>query len=182
MKSRRFVFGLLLLALSACQLLPSDERQQEAGVWHAKLGLAYLKRGDRVLARQHLVIALQEAPRSAMVNASMAYMMEQTGDVKTADVLYHKALALAPGQSAYLHDYAAFLCRGRHYQRAMHYFALASRDAYYKHRALVYENAGVCALAQGNKRLARYNFNKALQNDPSRQRALLELKNLSLRG
>ncbi len=178
LKSHYLVLGACLLMAQSCQFSQDVARQQEAATQHAALGLAYLERGERVMAKKHLVLALKQAPTSAEVNTSMAYLMEQTGDVKQADKLYRNALRLAPHQGAHLNNYGAFLCRHGHYQQATHYFALATQDAYYEHTALVYENAGICALTAGNRSHAKAYFKKALRHDPSRQLALIKLQDL----
>lgn len=178
LKSRYLALGVFLLIAQSCQFSQDVARQQEAATQHAALGLAYLERGERVMAKKHLALALKEAPTSAKVNTSMAYLMEQTGDLKQADKLYRNALRLAPRQGEYLNNYGAFLCRRGHYQQATHYFALAMQDAYYEQTALVYENAGICALAAGNPSHAKVYFKKALRHDPSRRLALIKLQDL----
>lgn len=176
--TRYFVLWVILLISQSCQLSQDVARRQEAAARHVQLGLAYLERGDKVRAKQKLVLALKEAPDSASVNASMAYLMEQIGDEQQAGKLYRQALQYAPRHGGHLNNYAVFLCHRGQYHQAAHYFALAMEDKYYDHAALVYENAGLCALAEGNRHQAQTYFQQALRHDPSRQVASLELKRM----
>ena len=48
-------------------------RNKEIAVLNTKMGMAYLKQGDRVRAKQKLLYAQKLAPNSSSVNASMGY-------------------------------------------------------------------------------------------------------------
>lgn len=169
LQARYLILGVILLTSQSCQFLQDAARQQDVASRYAQLGLAYLEKGDRVMAKQKLVLALKKSPNSALANTSMAYLLEQMGDLHQADVLYRKALRCAPHRGMYLNNYATFLCRQGQYQQAAHYFVLAIQDEYDAHTGLAYENAGLCALKQGNQRQADVYFKKALRHDPSRQ-------------
>lgn len=174
------------MPIIACLLLQSCEynkavpdaikiNSHEAALYNTQLGMAYLEQGDRVRAKRKLLKALIQAPNSPEVNASMAWFMDKSGELKQAQVYYQKAMALAPGKGAQLNNYGAFLCRRGQYSKADVYFLRATKDANYEHTAGAYENAGLCvALIPDDKKAAIY-FSKALEQDPTRKQSLYEL-------
>ena len=178
MKSRHLVFLVVALLLQSCQSMHSD---REAAAYNTQLGLAYLKQGDRPRAKQKLLLALSEAPDSPDTNASMAYFLEKSGEMKRARRYYRKAMLMAPGNGEQLNNYGAFLCRRGQYAESDGYFLRAVNDPQYTHVAGAYENAGLCAAALSqNTKAARY-FLKALQEDPSRKQSLYELAKLEIK-
>ena len=88
---------------------PSHKNLPKAASINAQLGLAYMQRGNNRRAKQKLVIALKQDPKSATVNDSMAYYLEMTGSVAEADAYYRRALKLASGKGAPLNNYGAYL-------------------------------------------------------------------------
>ncbi|WP_272946910.1 type IV pilus biogenesis/stability protein PilW [Legionella londiniensis] len=155
-----------------------EHNLNEAASFNTRLGLAYLKQGDRPRAKRKLLIALEQAPDSPNVNAAMAYFLEKTGVLDKAQVYYQKAMSLAPNNGAQLNNYGAFLCRQGQYKQAENYFLRAVKDVQYENTAAAYENAGLCALAIPDTAKAAFYFNKALEQDPSRKQSLYELVKL----
>lgn len=153
----------------------------EAASYNARLGLAYLGQGDRSRAKRKLLLALSQAPDAPNVNAAMAYFMEKSGEMKDANVYYQKAMAVSPKAGAQLNNYGAFLCRQGQYREAEHYFLKAVQDIKYDHTAGAYENAGLCVIAIPDKANAKKYFDKALEQDPSREQSLYELVNLEMK-
>lgn len=186
MKLRYLLPVISLLLLQSCQhndeatdAHPAREvKPTEAATYNAQLGLAYLKQGNRSLAKHKLLMALSQAPDAPGVNASMAYFMEKTGEMDKAQVYYQKAMSLAPKSGAQLNNYGAFLCRRGQYTEAESYFLKAVNDIEYEHTAGAYENAGLCAMAIPDYAKATSYFSKALEQDPSREQSLYELVNL----
>lgn len=154
---------------------------KQAAIYNTQLGLAYFKQGDRVHAKQKLIMALQQAPNLPEANAAMAFFLEQTGDINRAKVYYQNALRTAPGNGAQLNNYGAFLCRSGLYHQADAYFLRAINDKSYTHTAEAYENAGLCAAAIPNYTKAVNYFNKALKQDPLRKQALYELVSIEVK-
>jgi len=157
-------------------------KSNEAASYNTQLGLAYLKQGDRPRAKRKLLMALAQAPNSPEVNASMAWFLEQSGEINNAQVYYRKAMAAAPGKGAQLNNYGAFLCRRGQYNQADVYFLQAINDAGYEHTAGAYENAGLCAAAIPDYTKAAAYFSKALEQDPSRKQSLYELVNIEVKS
>lgn len=168
------------LALMGCQYIQpiepatAAERQEIylAAGYQVQLGLAYLQQGDTPRAKQKLLKAYRLAPKSADVNAALAFYLERTKDIPNARVFYNKALSLAPTSGSVLNHYGAFLCRSGHYKEADAYFLKAVKDLNYINSAGAYENAGLCAAEVPDEAKALYYFNKALAQDPNRKQAL----------
>jgi type IV pilus assembly protein PilF len=178
-----------LLFLQSChnnnteskELAVKEPRLSEAATYNARLGLAYLKQGNRSLAKHKLLLALSQAPSSPTVTASMAYFLEQSGEIDRSKVYYLKAISLAPKSGAQLNNYGAFLCRQGQYRQAEEYFLKAINDNKYENTAGAYENAGLCVMAIPNHQKAEYYFNKALEYDPEREQSLYELVSMELK-
>lgn len=186
MKLRHWMLILAWLLLQSCQYnkvgsIVTKTNSNEAAVYNTQLGLAYLKQGDRPRAKRKLLTALHQAPNSPEVNASMAWFLEQSGEIDAAQVYYRKAMAVAPGNGAQLNNYGAFLCRKGQYKQAEVYFLKAIKDANYEHTAGAYENAGLCAAAIPDYTKAAAYFNKALEQDPSRKQSLYEWVNIEMK-
>jgi type IV pilus assembly protein PilF len=157
-------------------------RLNQAAAYNTQLGLAYLKQGNRVRAKRKLLLALEQAPNDANVNAAFAYFMEKSGELDKATVYYKKAMLFAPKEGGQLNNYGAFLCRQGQYKQAEPYFLEAIKDMKYEHTAGAYENAGLCAAAIPDNEKAIYFFNKALEEDPSRGQSLYEIVKIELKG
>jgi len=159
----------------------SDAKRSDAATYNTRLGLAYLNQGDRSRAKRKLLLALSQDPDAPNVNASMAYFMEKSGDMEKAETYYHKAMAASPKAGTQLNNYGAYLCRQGQYKQAEIYFLKAVKDIKYDHTAGAYENAGLCVMAIPDYENAAKYFNKALEQDPSREQSLYELANISLK-
>ena len=189
MKLRDVIPLIALLLLQSCQqntasVSERDSRKNNARVaasYNTQLGLAYLKQGDRPRAKRKLLTALTQAPDSPEVNAAMAWFMEQSGEVDSAQHYLKKAMAVAPHNGAQLNNYGAFLCRRGQYNQADVYFMRAVSDAKYEHTAGAYENAGLCAAAIPDYKKATRYFVKALEQDPLRKQSLYELVKIDIK-
>lgn len=175
----------VFLLLQACQQgkagVMNDTKHLEAASYNVQLGLAYLKEGNRPLAKRKLLLALTEAPNSPDAHAAMAYFMEQTGNMAKAQWHYRNAIALAPHSGASLNNYGVFLCKKGLYKIAEDYFIKAAHDIEYEHTASAYENAGLCAMTIPDDAKAKRYFNKALKADPTQKQSLYELVNIELK-
>lgn len=190
MKLRALLPIIAFLLLQSCQYnnaehdenkIVKKNRSNEAASYNTQLGLAYLKQGDRPRAKRKLLTALAQAPNSPEVNASMAWFLEQSGEMDNAQVYYRKAMTAAPGNGAQLNNYGAFLCRHGQYSQSDIYFLRAIKDAGYENTAGAYENAGVCAAAIPDYAKAAAYFSKALEQDPLRKQSLYELVNIEVK-
>ena len=179
------IIGLLLL--QSCQhngpaIQHTDKvpKLSDAARYNAQLGLAYLKQGNRSLAKHKLLLALSQDPKAPVVNSAMGYFMEKSNEVVKARQYYQKAMAVDPKAGSQLNNYGAFLCRQGHYRQAERYFLKAVSDNNYEHTAGAYENAGLCVLVIPDKYKAIEYFKKALEQDPMREQSLYELVMLKM--
>jgi type IV pilus assembly protein PilF len=184
------IVGRLLLisclVLQACQHNEEDNDVSKnqpdlskAASFNVQLGLGYLKQGDRPRAKKKLLTALEQEPNSPDMNAAMAYYLEQTNELEEAKKYYLKAISLAGNSGAQFNNYGTFLCKQGEYKKAETYFLKAVKDPQYINTAAAYENAGLCVLAIPDTEKAKFYFNKALNQDPSRRESLYELVKLS---
>lgn len=160
---------------------PKTNRYARASHINVQLGLGYLQKGQTARAKNKLLLALKQSPKSAEANDAMAYFLEATDEKKEADKYYRRAIKLSRGNGAPLNNYGTFLCRQGKYKQADHYFRLAIQDTDYVNLADAYENAGLCALQVPNYKLAERYFRKAVAKDPERPNSLLELAEISYR-
>ena len=179
MKHKLLVF--LCLFLSACVTQHTDtvRPNQTAAGYNMELGLAYLKQGRMARSKSKLLLALSQAPHWPEVYNAMAYYSEQTGEMKSARRYYKKAIDLNPALGTSQNNYGAFLCRRGHYRKAIEHFNFAVQDPDYLNGSEAFENSGLCALLIPDKKLAKHYFLKAIQHDPARFNAQLELANLN---
>ncbi len=147
------------------------DKQQGAQIY-LELGLTYLSQDDFSRARFNLNKALALQPRLPGAHSSLAYFLEQVGEVGLARKHHRRAVRLADGQGEYLNNYGAFLCRVGEYQRAEKYFLKAVLDPYYLGIAQAYENAAICAGSIPDQEKAAYYFEKAVQHAPLLKRTL----------
>ena len=179
----------LILSSAVCLLLFScttetinknapAKNQNEASSLNVQLGLRYLNQGNMSRAKQKLLLAIkqQESLRSY---GAMAYFYEKTGDSKSADSFYLKAISENSAAGAGHNNYGAFLCRQGKYQQAEHQFQLAVGDSSYLNTASAYENAGLCALLIPNQAQAQSYFEKAVQQDPRMWSSLAQLAKIN---
>jgi len=158
------VLILLCNIIQSCTPVAFDANQNLAARDNAALGLEYLKNGNKVRAKEKLLRALHESPKSPAVLDAMAYYWESTGNIALASQYYEHAYQLAPNDGAVLNNYGVFLCKQHHVQRAEILFLKAANLQNYINTAKAYENAGVCALTVNDKAKAKDYFTKALAN------------------
>ncbi|MCD6056195.1 MAG: pilF [Gammaproteobacteria bacterium] len=186
-----FLIVCLFLTITGCTSSSSntEKRGQELSVnsnydlkraasINTQLGLAYLKKGDVSRAKGKLLLAIEQNPSDPLAQGAMGYFYEQTGNKTLAKQYYLKSISLAPHRGGPKNNYGTFLCRQGEYKESLPYFTEAVADQDYLQTAEAYENAGLCALMIPDKKTAQRYFEKAVLNDPRRDRALLELADI----
>jgi type IV pilus assembly protein PilF len=158
----------------------AQKKNAKAAKINTQLGMGYLKQGNTSRAKQKLLMAQEQAPRSPDVAGALGYYFETTGEMNQAQRYYLRALNLAPGKGAQLNNYGAFLCRQAKYSEAEKYFIRATKDINYVNSAGAVENAGICALAIPNLALAKQYFEQAIAQDPQRFNSYYELGKMML--
>lgn len=154
-------------------------QEQRIAALNARLGIAYLDRGQRKRAKEKLVRALSQEPNSLDANVAMAYFYEKTGQDSIAEHYHKHALEISHRAGAQLNNYGAFLCRTGRYQQSLPYFEEAASDKNYLNTAAAFENAGFCSMALSKTEMAKAYFLKALKIEPKRKKSLRELVNIA---
>lgn len=162
---------------------PAEAEHQKAALVNVELGLHYLAEGQIARAKHKLVHAVTLAPNAAETHSALAYFFEKVGDSNEAMQEHKKALRLGgvKAKGALSNNYAVFLYRQNRFKEAKQAFQLALQDKHYVHSAEVNENAGLCALKLSELKQAENYFNTAIQQDPKRAVALLELAGIMLK-
>lgn len=140
---------------------------RRAALLNVELGLTYLSENEPVLAKQKLLKAFQLNPNLPEAHAAMGGYFSFVKMPKAAASEYEKALRLAPRDPKILDQYAQFLCQ-QEGQAALadRYFRRALCVLEYSDRALISQNAGLCALKAKEWKLADTYFQEALAQDP----------------
>lgn len=154
------------------KLSASRERMQ--------LGLTYLNRGNPEQAKYNLDKAVEYAPEHSDVHVAMAYYYQTVGDLVRTEASYNKAIDAQDATGDAKNNFGVFLCQQKKYPKAEEMFLAAINTLKYTRTASSYENLGLCSRASGDTKKARQYFEIALQYDPKRETALLELVELAL--
>jgi type IV pilus assembly protein PilF len=175
MLKRVICFGVLC-ALSFSGLATDLAAAAKTNV---RLGLTYLQKGMYPQSKARLLSAIKQDPQIAASWYGMAYYQEKTGDIKTAEKYYLKAISVEPTSGAAQNNYGTFLCRTGRYKAAISQFVDAAHQRSYLDAASAYENAGTCALMIPNKKMAMFYFKHALKNNPNLPFSLLSVARLN---
>ncbi|MBD8164149.1 type IV pilus biogenesis/stability protein PilW [Erwinia persicina] len=156
---------LLLVLLASCRTLPQPDGLVETRI---QLGMAYLARGNNDAARRNLQRALDLAPGDYRSQLAMARYRQQTGDTRSAQLHYRRALKLAAQNSYVLNNYGAFLCGLGQYDAAQRQFRRAMDDSTNGLRADSVENSGYCFLNAGQHEKAYHALMDAVRTEPAK--------------
>lgn len=170
----------LQVALTKEDVAATPEETKKAALVNVELGLGYLNQGQVARAKSKLTHAVKLAPNEPEPHSALAFFRERVGDVKEAEKSHKKAVKLGKAKGQVYNNYGAFLCRQGRMKEADTAFKTALSDKEYPRTADVYENAGVCAKKSTDFEAASHYLKTALQQDPRRATALLELTDLNL--
>ncbi|GMQ46837.1 type IV pilus biogenesis/stability protein PilW [Vibrio sp. 10N] len=164
---------------SGCVTVGEESKMSAAPIDAAEtrieLGLAYMKRKQYSRAKQDFEKALEFAPKYHRSHLSMAYYYEAVGEFEHASDAYQTALKVSPNNGEVYHNYGTFLCKRSEYDQAEAMLVAATEQPNYYQIAESYENAGLCALKAERPTEARTFFEKALEHDPYRPNATIQL-------
>ena len=120
--------------------------------------------------------ALEIDPKSANVHAALAMLFQVEKDTLLAEKHFRNALQYSEGvnKTRIRNNYASFLFSNERLIDACEQLKLASGDAFYENRSMTYENLGVCYQRLGKNADALAAYERAVNIDDSRPRALLE--------
>lgn len=177
-RRRTLGYALTMLAVTACAGGPPPEFNDSSGdpaKANAKLGLAYMERGEYDVAVAKLKKAIEINPDLAEAHHFLAEAYQHLGNVELADKHFKRAISLSGSNPALQNNYGIFLCRQGRYQEALRHFSRAFDDNSYTRQDESYENAGLCALRIPDTAKAERFFRHALKIDPRRTESLYQM-------
>ena len=169
-------FMAAALLTAGCQA--GLEAGPDASALNLELGATYLAQGRLELARDKLLRATRQDPRSSEAHRVLGMAYERLEDLERAERHYRSAVRLAPRDVEALNSLGVFQCRraGKP-QEGLRLLERAAREAVGIRRAAVYANCGVCELPLDRNSAAEW-FRRALALDPRHVEAQLLLERL----
>ncbi|MDR9829579.1 type IV pilus biogenesis/stability protein PilW [Vibrio sp. FNV 38] len=179
------IIGLMII-LSGCVTVTDNPKADiksdpiEKSESRIVLGLGYLEQSNMLKARENFERALKHSPNYYRAQISMAHYLEKVGETAKAENLYRTSVRQHPKNGNVLNNYGTFLCKQGEYTKADEYFNRAIKQPYYYLVSASYENAALCSLKARKNRKAMNYFQRALDHEPNRPRALLQLARLEI--
>lgn len=172
----------LLLSLSACvTTLPGEASKanlESARQTYVRLGLGYLRGGDRDAARQNFKKALEIDKNSPGALDGMAMLYQLEAMDKKAEEYFKKAIRADRNFSRGRNNYGSFLYEQGRYQEAYDQFERAAANLEYDSRPIALMNLGRTALKLGDVDRAESALKHALSLDPNVTTAMVELADI----
>lgn len=179
--------GALLLtwSLMACvSTLPQtgSETDLDAALQtYVKLGLGYLRSGNRDGARLNFNKALDIDKRSAGAHDGMALLYQLEAMDELAEEHFKKAIRADRDFSRARNNYGSFLYEHGRYEEAYEQFERASNNLEYSRRPIALVNLARTALKMGEVDRAESALKHALALDPDRTDAMAELAEINFK-
>lgn len=165
MQGRWWWWGLMVVSLAGCgqsSLRNGAESKESLAQIYTNLGLAYMQQGDNGIALEKFLKALEQDADYADAHHYAASAYQQQGQLEKADQHYRRALRLDAENPMLQNNYGTFLCDRDQYPDAEKLFLDIAKNPRYATPELAYENAGLCALRQGDAQKAERHFRAAL--------------------
>ena len=175
------------LVLLACGLLAAGcqtgmAANPQASALNLELGASYLRQGRLQLAREKLVRATRQDPRSPEAQRVLGMAYEGLGNAAAAERHYRQAVRLAPRDVEALNSLGVFRCRQPgEASQGLALLRRAAQEASEERRAALYANCGLCELAGDEESAARW-FRRALELDPGQAQARAALQRLEMQN
>ena len=179
--SIRWSLGLLLAAsLSSCALFTDNSTEQaEFTRIHLQLGVRYLEMNKLALAKENLLLAIEQEPNNAQVQNSIAFLYEKLNNTQLANRHYQTALNLVPDDWSVQNNYGRFLCEHGKNQQGLELLTKAIATPLNDKPWLALTNAGRCQEANQQAQNAGTYFKQALNLNNNYAPALLEMQKIS---
>ena len=175
-------FGLLACGLLAAGCQAGMAANPQASALNLELGAAYLRQGRLQLARDKLVRATRQDPRSPEAHRVLGMAYEGLRNAGAAERHYRQAVRLAPRDVEALNSLGVFRCRRAGEAReGLALLLRAAREASEERRAAVYANCGLCELDSDAASAAQW-FRRALELDPGQAQARALLQRLEMQN
>jgi len=170
-------FLICVLIISGCTTARVQNKER-ASKLNAELGLAYLMKGNNEQALLKLNKAIKLNPDNEKAYLYVAELYRRLDETERADDYFNQALDANASDSAVNNNYGAFLCANKKYDEAFKHFKVALENPVYPERSNVFENIGICSEVQGNIKVARENYIKAIKANPNSGKSLLSVAQL----
>jgi type IV pilus assembly protein PilF len=167
-------------SLSSCALFKDDRIEQaEFTRIHLQLGVRYLEMNKLALAKENLLLAIEQEPNNVQVQNSIAFLYEKLNNTQLANNHYHTAFTLAPDDWSVQNNYGRFLCEHGKNQQGLDLLTKAIATPLNDKSWLALTNAGRCHEAIQQTQQAETYFKLALSLNNSYAPALLEMQKIS---
>ncbi len=182
---KTIVVLFLLAFLSACVTTVDQPSRQidekKALAANVRLGMQYLKNGDRDNAIRSFSKALELDSRSGEANQGMALVHQLNGERELAEERFKKALRGRAdfSRAAIEYSYGLFLVDNNRCEEAFDYFESASKDITYTGRENALVGMGICAKQMGDMVRAKAAFEHALNLNKRTATAAIELAEMA---
>ena len=152
---KAFIF-ILMLGLCSCVPVNNGANQDvhQADV-HYKLALAHLQADNPTLALKELLEAVKQDPNNSSIQVALAQTYQRKKAYSKAEKHYLKALELEPHEPRYQNNLAALYLDMEEWDKAIHYFDLASKN-------LLFENAHIAVAGMGYAYFKKNDYPTAL--------------------
>lgn len=151
----------------------------EVALANLKLGIGYLQEGQYELALEKLSRAREAKPDYPPTYNALGVLYQKLGKFDIAEDNFKKAIKLNPKDSSTLNNYGLLLCQTRRFDEADEIFLRAVDNPLYTTPELAYNNAGTCALNNGQIELAEHYFKEALKRNAGIGATLIQMSELS---
>ncbi|MGC4028708.1 MAG: type IV pilus biogenesis/stability protein PilW [Steroidobacteraceae bacterium] len=172
--------ALLLAACVSSGPSKAPTNTKEAARANVQLGVAYMQQGNLQLAREKLLRAEQQDPRSVELQMAMAFLNERLGRPEEAERHYRTAQRLAPRSADVANNYAVFLCTAGRADQALPLFETAARDPLYRTPWAALTNAAVCLRSARRNADAVALLERAIALRPDFSEAVMQLADVQL--
>jgi type IV pilus assembly protein PilF len=173
----RVALALVCLLGAGCTVSGSRSAtdNQEVVARAVELGIAYLRQGDTLRAKENIHKALDVDPKSPEAHASLALVFQQEQEWTLAESHFNKAIALDPKNSAARNNFGAFLYAKGRAEEAIAQLQVAVSDQFYARRGQAFENLGFAHKSLADIDEAKVAFDRALSLNPKLGRSMTEL-------
>ena len=151
----------------------------EIAIANMNLGIAYMQEGHFREALEKLNRARQVKPDYPPIYNALGVLHQSMGEYDIAEHNFKIAIELNPDDSSALNNYGLLLCKAQRYDEADEVFLKAASNPLYATPELAYNNAGTCALNNGQTELAEKYFNEALRRNARVGPALIQMAEIS---
>jgi type IV pilus assembly protein PilF len=145
---------------------------KERAKLHAELAAGYYERGRMDIALEELGEASKLDPSEPRIYNLYGLVYAMLGEDAKAEQNFQRALAMAPQNPDFHHNWGWYLCSNGRPREAIPEFEYALRDPLYKTPEVAMINAGRCSLAIGDLAGADSYFRRAQATAPNNPQAI----------